>query len=253
MVVIAIVALLVAILLPVLSRAREAAREVQCAANLRALGQEIGVYVTDWKGAYPPGLATATEGELLTNWILVLSRLSSRGPVPQAPPNNIPRWMSQIYQCPSAGVGPGSVVGRGNGPSYLFDARVLCVLWGHTIVIPTASGGNAWPKLGKIPLASEQMMLGEDFTDARAISFPHYVAGSPENKEPNEPVWMPDDKAVGKGSAENGRVIPWHGRGRWSNVLMADFHVQMHVTPREGWEHRYQNPTLRDQGPAWPY
>jgi prepilin-type N-terminal cleavage/methylation domain-containing protein/prepilin-type processing-associated H-X9-DG protein len=54
LVVIGIIALLSAILLPALSKAREAANTVRCASNLRSIGQGIAVYIVDYKGALPP-------------------------------------------------------------------------------------------------------------------------------------------------------------------------------------------------------
>jgi prepilin-type N-terminal cleavage/methylation domain-containing protein/prepilin-type processing-associated H-X9-DG protein len=53
LVVIGIIALLISILLPALSRAREAANTVKCAANLHAIGQGVAQYVSDNKGIYP--------------------------------------------------------------------------------------------------------------------------------------------------------------------------------------------------------
>ncbi|MDB5321604.1 MAG: hypothetical protein JWN40_3235 [Phycisphaerales bacterium] len=54
LVVIGIIALLIAILLPVLGKAREAANTVKCAANLRGIGQGFARYVSENKNTYPP-------------------------------------------------------------------------------------------------------------------------------------------------------------------------------------------------------
>ncbi|NLX04989.1 MAG: prepilin-type N-terminal cleavage/methylation domain-containing protein [Phycisphaerae bacterium] len=53
LVVVAIIAVLVAILLPALAKARDSARVVECAANLRSLGQGIHVYAGDYSGFAP--------------------------------------------------------------------------------------------------------------------------------------------------------------------------------------------------------
>src|SRR5882724_1470634 len=53
LVVIGIIALLIGILLPALSKARESANTVKCAANLRSVGQGISLYLAEFRGTYP--------------------------------------------------------------------------------------------------------------------------------------------------------------------------------------------------------
>jgi prepilin-type processing-associated H-X9-DG protein/prepilin-type N-terminal cleavage/methylation domain-containing protein len=53
LVVIGIIALLISILLPALSKARKQAEEVQCASNLRQMGIGMTMYINEWK--YYPG------------------------------------------------------------------------------------------------------------------------------------------------------------------------------------------------------
>jgi len=55
LVVIGIIAALVAILLPVLSKARQQANCLACQANLRSIGQAIQIYVQDSRGILPYG------------------------------------------------------------------------------------------------------------------------------------------------------------------------------------------------------
>ena len=54
LVVIAIIAILAAMLLPTLSRAKEAGKRISCLNNLRQLSLSAQMYVSDSQGSYPP-------------------------------------------------------------------------------------------------------------------------------------------------------------------------------------------------------
>src|SRR5258705_3230851 len=63
LVVIGIIALLIAILLPALARARESANSVKCLSNVRQLGMAFQMYTNANGGAFPPsGVAGAAAG-----------------------------------------------------------------------------------------------------------------------------------------------------------------------------------------------
>ena len=66
LVVIGIIALLISILLPALSRAREQANKVACLSNLRQLGMGMISYCTDNKGFFPRPATSIVLGE---DWI----------------------------------------------------------------------------------------------------------------------------------------------------------------------------------------
>lgn len=61
LVVVGIIALLMAILLPALGRAREEAQKVSCASNLRQWGQAYSVYSTDNVGFFPNNMGGHSE------------------------------------------------------------------------------------------------------------------------------------------------------------------------------------------------
>ncbi|MBI1374319.1 MAG: prepilin-type N-terminal cleavage/methylation domain-containing protein [Phycisphaera sp.] len=97
LVVVAIIALLIAILLPSLTKAKESARRAVCGANQHQIGIALTMYVNDEGGKYPPGNATITPG-----W-----GIDSTYGVPQKKPMGlghlVPKYMptAEALYCPS--------------------------------------------------------------------------------------------------------------------------------------------------------
>jgi prepilin-type N-terminal cleavage/methylation domain-containing protein/prepilin-type processing-associated H-X9-DG protein len=54
LIVIGIIAVLIAILLPALNKAQEAGKAIQCASNMRTIGQQMMIYISENKGVIPP-------------------------------------------------------------------------------------------------------------------------------------------------------------------------------------------------------
>lgn len=67
LVVISIIALLIAILLPALGRARSAARDIQDLANIRSFAQACITWTADNKGLLPPGDPKNADGTYVNN------------------------------------------------------------------------------------------------------------------------------------------------------------------------------------------
>lgn len=91
LVVISIVALLIGILLPTLSLARQAARKASCGSNLRQIGTGLGIYQGDEKDRFP--LARYMPAPFLTTF-------PEDPDLPTALVDHLPR-NTAAYRCPS--------------------------------------------------------------------------------------------------------------------------------------------------------
>lgn len=69
LVVIAVIAILAAILLPVLSLAKQKALGIQCMGNLRQIGAGVEMYCSDNDGRFPVNLAEGSDNSGTNNWV----------------------------------------------------------------------------------------------------------------------------------------------------------------------------------------
>ena len=115
LVVIAVVAVLAAMLLPVLSRARESARKAACQSNLRQIGTAFRLYASDYDGLYPcNGDRNLWMGR---NWRVVLQSYLPGGRMQSLPPGYsqpLQVQHSDVLLCPSDERG-----GAGLGTNFL--------------------------------------------------------------------------------------------------------------------------------------
>ena len=71
LVVVGIIALLIALLFPVFSRAREQARRTKCLSNLRTIGQAMFVYANNNRDRLPNGNEPAAwDDQAAANWVM---------------------------------------------------------------------------------------------------------------------------------------------------------------------------------------
>ncbi|MEN6345072.1 MAG: DUF1559 domain-containing protein [Armatimonadia bacterium] len=87
LVVIAIIAILAAILFPVFARAREKARQVTCASNLRQLGLSLTMYLSDYEDTFPYHLIAVGMSSTYVNWLSSLDAYTRNHRIYECPTN----------------------------------------------------------------------------------------------------------------------------------------------------------------------
>ena len=90
LVVIGIIALLIAILLPALNKARAQAKMIACQSNMRQIGQALFTYAADHKGVMPPveiepGVGGYPFGDYFAYMLVRGNYVGGRGPTSPIP------------------------------------------------------------------------------------------------------------------------------------------------------------------------
>lgn len=112
LVVIAIIAILAAMLLPALSKAKEKALRINCVSNLKQIGIAIFMYAADNEEKVPPNRVNATSGSVWYPY--EIGRLTPTDTWSQGPHNLGALWVTKnipdgkVFYCPSAQRFPGS-------------------------------------------------------------------------------------------------------------------------------------------------
>lgn len=102
LVVIAIIAILAAMLLPALNKAREKAKAIRCNSNLKSIGSGVMLYGADYDG-YAPIMMIVNCSSLLWNTVAFLDNPLAEycGTVKTAAPKT-KRSRGNVFECPSA-------------------------------------------------------------------------------------------------------------------------------------------------------
>jgi prepilin-type processing-associated H-X9-DG protein/prepilin-type N-terminal cleavage/methylation domain-containing protein len=136
LVVIGIIALLISILMPALSKARAQALEVACASNLRQMGLALTMYTTQTR--YYPGCYAVANGGHSTNFAIWPTRLRammrSNPATPGAPGTTGGGGIEKVFWCPASDEGlqwqvkygpPGGIYAVDTDAGYGYDKGEL--------------------------------------------------------------------------------------------------------------------------------
>lgn len=170
-----IVPILIALLLPAVQGAREAARRTQCANNLKQIGLAFHNYESV-HGCLPPAYLADKDGKPMHSWrVLILPFLEQQNlynmykfDEPWDSPNNlrVAEMMPKVYQCPSdMGGGRFTDYMVITGPGTVFDgaksARFTEIADGtsNTLLVVEAKGASTrWTEPVDIELAKSSLM-----------------------------------------------------------------------------------------------
>ena len=221
LVVIAIIAILAALLLPTLSRAKAQARRIHCASNLHQLGIALQLYLEDHERKYPYyfGTRPANDSSVIgfPFWEHALEPYYVRG------------WFTNATsgQCPESVRGIAEPGNNGWNPSYAYNRRGTDHSGGDFGSLKSLGLGNTWhADIGQMPPIPESKV--------QIPSEMFAIADSRVWRNPNAPYttnrWYAlDEMQCGVLNYPTEIRTPRHGKGY--NVLSCDGHVVF--LPRE--------------------
>jgi len=182
LVVVAIIALLVAILLPSLGKAREAARRTACSANIRSLAQADVMYVSEYDNTFPACSRQGSELDADYLWYQPdrVAQIGARGLGPYlklaAPPAGA-QPANKILICPSDD--PPSL--HTATPYYPFSYARNCMI--TSVYSNNAAYGQGYSKVTQVTNPNCIVFYEESATTLNDGMGNLWMAGAGQNKE----------------------------------------------------------------------
>jgi len=233
LVVIGIIALLISILLPSLTRAREQAQTIKCLSNLRQIGLAMTQYTNDTKGyVIPCDLRGPAGSTTIENWATLLVCLGYMS-YPHTTNTTTPLTEDTAFRCPSglmdfkgqtsipSGLPVSRKDGNGAGPSvykssWLEPGRVV---W--TWYAPNGTSGNS----AAIPL---HRIPSDNYPASGSISKPYKITMF---RDASSLVALFDGiGSVNMMTTNANRLNGRHNNQKACNILMFDGHAETFAT-----------------------
>jgi len=263
LVVIGIIAILVGILLPALSRARESASQLKCMANLKQIGVAMYIYVHDNKGSLPYGFVgnknpidgnPQYSGETADWTTLLLDVLNRRGAgygTGQTVVGTANPALRALFICPTVGIEPSTqsfITHYSSHPRILPDlsttnfhagtgklkgyklARIkrsaeMAIIFDASVADPSASG--QWISFA-VAFALDKVGNANPpyLTDSYALA-PTLNASQPVDLTPKRKTGFGPPQDINTDGDNNlGNIRFRHVKDTIANVLMVDGHVE---------------------------
>ena len=163
LVVLAIISILVALLLPVISRSKGKAQQIQCVGNLRQLGLGIQNFLAS-NHAYPSAMA-GTNSDNPGAWMMQLQRGGFDISTPKT------NFLAEgVWRCPSARWGGGWSAGGGTPTCYGYNTFGVARVGNHTNALGLHGQFISRSQLftpipeSEVVSPSEMMAIGDSFT-----------------------------------------------------------------------------------------
>jgi prepilin-type processing-associated H-X9-DG protein len=229
LVVIGIIALLISILLPTMSRARQAALATQCLSNERQIGMYLGMYANQYHGFLPPNQASSI-------------RL-----LPQAAHDAIDHIMKNDANInPNGDPALNTNAVSPNNPGTVFYCPTLQPVSRYMFLVGTfdqsmfdATPAEHWRKpAGKYAGAG---VLGS--TNAFVLGY-FYLGNPTAGNDPNM-YWLDTDK---NGTPRNEYVVKFSERGASNVAILTDVVNQVVGLKKENWYVRHPADKVKKGG-----
>jgi prepilin-type N-terminal cleavage/methylation domain-containing protein/prepilin-type processing-associated H-X9-DG protein len=232
LVVIGIIALLIAILLPTLGRAREQAKTTQCLSNLRQIGIGFQMYAADHKGAIVPAwIDDAGKGSAgLESYATMLIGLKYL-PAPEQQDFDEPTSQGDsVFRCPS-GADQKHELNAANEPASKADER-NCFFWRRkSTLLKTGYMADTWYGTNGVNSGNGANVANYNKTQSiwpmrRLVSRNDVLVGETckftQIKKSSEVVLMFD--GLRQHDYLTNRISARHNGKKATNLMMADGH-----------------------------